>query len=188
MGHPDRDSFCNELADAYARGATAAGHAVKRAALADLTFDPILHNGYRVIQALEPHLKQLQEDIRWCEHLVIVYPNWWCTMPAQLKGLFDRMWLPGFAFRYRKDAAGNRTLGWEKLLKGRTGRVVITTGTHPFLIWLFFGDFTNELARGILGFAGIRTNVTALGPAEKMPAWRKEHWLNKIERLGTRGR
>lgn len=188
LGHLDSQSFCNELADAYARGATAAGHAVKRANLADLTFDPVLHKGYKVIQELEPSLRQLQEDITWCDHLVIVYPNWWCSMPAKLKGLFDRMWLPGFAFRYRKDEKGNRKLGWEKLLKGRTGRIIITAGSHPFLIWALFGDFTNELDRGILGFAGIKSRVTALGPAEKAPLWKREQWLRKVTRLGSHAR
>lgn len=187
LGHPDHDSFCGELSDAYARGATAAGHAVKKVHLSDLVFDATLHKGYKVIQELEPDLKQLQEDIRWCDHLVVLYPNWWCTMPAQLKGLFDRIWLPGFAFRYRKDANGNRKLGWEKLLKGRTGRVIVTAGSHPFMIWLFFGDFTNEISRGILGFAGIRTSMTRLGPAEKIPEWKKEHWRKKVERMGAHG-
>lgn len=185
LGHPNTATLCGAFADAYARGATSAGHAVKRVNLADLSFDPVLHKGYKEIQALEPQLKQLQEDIRWCDHLVVIYPNWWCTMPARLKGLFDRMWLPGFAFRYRKDAQGNRKLGWDKLLKGKSGRVILTAGSNAFLIWLFFGDFTNELSRGILGFAGIKNKVTIFGSAEKQPAWRYEQWLKKVERLGA---
>jgi NAD(P)H dehydrogenase (quinone) len=185
LGHPDSSTLCGAMADAYARGATAAGHAVKRVNLADLDFDCVLHKGYKEIQPLEPALKQLQEDIKWCDHLVVVYPNWWCTMPARLKGLFDRMWLPGFAFRYRKDASGNRKLGWDKLLKGRTGRIIITAGSNAFLIWLFFGDFTNELDRGILGFAGIRTRTTIFGSAEKQPKWKYEAWFKKVERMGA---
>lgn len=185
LGHPNTATLCGALADSYARGATAAGHAIKRANLADLDFDPILHKGYKEIQQLEPHLRQLQEDITWCDHLVVIYPNWWCTMPARLKGLFDRMWLPGFAFRYRKDASGNRKVGWERLLKGRTGRMIVTAGSNSFLIWLFFGDFTNELSRGILGFSGIKTRITIFGSAEKQPQWRYEQWFKKVERMGA---
>jgi putative NADPH-quinone reductase len=31
-----------------------------------------------------------RELILWAEHLVFVYPTWWGTMPALLKGFLDR--------------------------------------------------------------------------------------------------
>ena len=97
LGHPDRESMCCDFAQSYVDGATKSGCEVRRINLGDMQFDPILHHGYKVIQELEPDLKKLQEDIRWCDHFVIIYPSWWSTMPALLKGLFDRMSLPGFA-------------------------------------------------------------------------------------------
>lgn len=44
---------------------------------------------------LEEDLVKAQELIRWADHLVFVYPIWWGTMPAVLKGFFDRVFLPG---------------------------------------------------------------------------------------------
>lgn len=148
LGHPDKDSFNCTLADEYERGAEEAGHEVRRMNLGDFSFDPILHYGYRVKQELEPDLLAFQENMRWCEHFVVFYPSWWSTMPALLKGLFDRVWLPGFAFKFTSE------FSWTKLLKGRSARMFVTSDTIPFLQRLIFGDTTNELRNGILWFAG----------------------------------
>jgi len=148
LGHPDTDSFNGTLASEYERGALEAGHEVRRMNIGDMQFDPILHHGYKTIQALEPDLKSFQENMRWGDHFVIFYPSWWSTMPALLKGLFDRVWLPGFAFHFTSD------FSWKKLMKGRSARMIVTSDTIPLAQWLIFGDTTNELRKGILWFAG----------------------------------
>jgi putative NADPH-quinone reductase len=188
LGHPNTGAtLSSELALIYEAAAKKAGHEVKRFNLGEMKFDPILHQGYKAIQELEPDLKTLQEAIRWCDHLVIIYPNWWCTMPALLKGLFDRIWLPGFAFNMRKNKAGKQTVGWYKRLKGKTSRVFVLSGTHPFLIMMMFGDYTNEIKRGILWFAGFKVKVTRMGPTDQAPEWKKNEWRKKVAWLAKRG-
>ncbi|MDO8548226.1 MAG: NAD(P)H-dependent oxidoreductase [bacterium] len=185
VGHPDPgETLSGEVATAYEEAAKRAGHQVRRFNLADLEFDPILHKGYKVIQELEPDLKLLQEAIRWADHFVVVYPNWWCTMPALLKGMFDRMWLPSFAFKMRKNKEGVVTFGWKKLMKGKTARVFVLSGTHPFLVWLMFGNYTNEIKRGILWFAGFKVRVSHFGPTDRAPVWKVNEWLHKAGKLG----
>jgi len=188
LGHPDTNSLTGALADAYERGAREAGHTVTRVNIEDLRFDPILHHGYKTIQLIEPDLLKLQDVIKKSDHLVVLYPNWWCTMPALLKGLFDRMWLPGFAFRFPKDKNGHPKVFPQKLLKGKTARVIVCAGTYPLIIWLWFGDYTNEISRGVLQFAGIHNRVTVFGPTETAPAWKRDHWIKKVYRLGTYGK
>jgi NAD(P)H dehydrogenase (quinone) len=184
LGHPDKDTLSGELALIYEESAKRAGHEVRRTNIGDMQFDPILHHGYKTIQELEPDLKKLQEDIKWCDHFVIIYPNWWSTMPALLKGLFDRMWLPGFAFGFYKEGMGKHFHLWKRYMKGKTARVFILSGTQPFLIWLFFGDYTNEIGKGILWFVGFKVKLSRMGPTDhNPPEWLKNNWKRKVEKL-----
>jgi len=183
LGHPDKTSYSGHLADVYENEARAGGHEVVRINVSDLVFDPVLHMGYKSIQELEPDLKMVQEKINWADHIVFIYPNWWVTMPAVMKGMFDRMWLPGFAFNFDKV-----TKKLIQRLKGKTSRVIIVCGTHsPFMTWWKFGDYTNEIAHGILGFAGIKTAVTPLGPAERVKPEVLDSWSKKIGSLAKKG-
>ena len=178
------DTFCSALASAYEQGARQAGHDIRRINIGDLKFDPLLHKGYRVIQELEPDLKKVQEDIRWANHIVIIYPTWWSAMPAILKGFFDRIWLPGFAFHFHKNG-----LGWDELLKGRSGRVITTMDEWPLAERILFGDSTNEISRAILKFSGIKPiRVSKIGPLKDASDSQKRGWLNWATEIGKRAR
>jgi putative NADPH-quinone reductase len=185
LGHPDDgpEPLSRQLADSYEEAAKAAGHEVRRMNIFDLTFDPVLHKGYRAIQELETDLKTVQENLSWCEHFVLLYPNWWGGMPGQLKGMWDRMFLPRFAFRMWKNK-----MGWDALLKGRTARVVITCGNYVTMDHLAFGDFTASIKRSLLWFAGFSTHVTAFGNAEKASEATKERWKRTVARLAVHAR
>lgn len=185
LGHPDSgpEPLSRQLADAYEEAAKAAGHEVRRMNIFDLSFDPSLHKGYRAIQELEPDLKLVQENLSWCEHFVLAYPNWWGGMPAVLKGMWDRMFLPRFAFRMWKNR-----FGWDALLKGRTARVLITCGNPAILDHLAFGDFTASIKRSLLQFAGFRTWVTAFGHSEHASSATQERWKRKVQGLAKRGK
>lgn len=187
LGHPNTETLSGHFADVYEEAARAAGHDVRRVNLGELQFDPILHKGYREIQALEPDLVKLQEDMKWCNHMLFIYPLWWLSMPALLKGLIDRIWLPGFAFRYHKSKSGKRQLGWDRLLKGRSARVVTLLNAPPFLEYIAFGDYMNELVHGTLGFAGFKTRVTKIGNSESLSPAMVARWEKKLKELGTKG-
>ena len=183
LGNTDKETYSGEIANRYEAAAKSAGHNVMRVNIGEMQFDPILHKGYKEIQQLEPDLLDLQDKFRTADHIVIIYPNWWNTMPAILKGLFDRFWIPGFAFNFDKQ-----TKKLIQRLEGKTARVIIVAGTHsPFQTWWKFGDYTNEIQYGILEFAGLSTKVTAFGPCERVSDACREKWLKQIDRLGTNG-
>jgi len=188
LGNPNKEgTLGNELADAYEKSAREAGHEVKRANIGDLSFDPILHKGYRAIQELEPDLKQVQEDIKWCDHFILVYPLWWSSAPSLLKGMIDRMWLPAFAFRFIKGPDGKSTLGWHKLLKGKTARVVVTLKNLPFLERFMFGDYSAEIVDAVLRFSGMKVRLTEIGNAEALSEKKKDSWMKKMAGFARRG-
>lgn len=182
VGHPDPacDRLNHQLADAYQEGAESNDYSVRRHNLGQMSFDPTLHDGYRTIQELEPDLQQLQNDVEWADHVVVFYPNWWSSMPAPLKGLFDRMWLPGTCFDFHK-------IGWSKLLKGRTGRVIVTMDNMALLAYLLFGDYTNEIQNGVLEFAGIQpTDVTRVSGLKFRSERSIRHEITRLYRMGRR--
>ena len=187
LGHPDKSGFCGEMADAYCESARAAGHTVERMDIGEMQFDPILHKGYRARQELEPDLVKFQQLVTASDHFVIIYPVWWVGMPAILKGLFDRAWLPGSAFRYLKTKEGKRTIFWERLFRGKTARTIIGSGTHPILVRLLPGNVNAQLKWGILWFAGFRVHTTWFGPSENIPEGRKARWLRHVKVLGRKG-
>ncbi len=183
-GDPYIDSLSGELANQYEMAAKEAGYEVRRANLSQIKFDPVLHNGYRTIQALEPDLLKVQEDMKWAEHIVFCYSVWWDNMPSIMKGLFDRIWLPGFAFHFRK-----RHMGWLRELKGRSCRIIMTSGSFPILIRVLYSDPSRTLRRSILWFAGISpVRVTWFGPATNAKPQRIEKWKSIVRSLGSKGK
>lgn len=183
LGHPDLSSYCGSLARAYAAGARSAGAEVREINLAELKFDPVLWHGYNDIQPLEPDLLEVQETIRWADVLVIAYPNWWGTVPALLKGFIDRVFLPGFAFKYREKSPL-----WDRLLAGRSGRLLITMDTPHWYYRLVVGQPGHRMmSRAVLGFSGIKpVRKAVFGPIRKSSTAAREQWLARAEALGRR--
>lgn len=183
-GHPDPESFNAALSDAYQKGASAAGHEVQSLNLRDLDFNPILDYGYRQRTELEPDLLKAQELILQADHLVWVYPVWWGSLPALLKGFLDRTLLPGYAFAYRENS-----VWWDKLLKGRSSRVIQTLDQPTwFYRWINGRPTYHVMKKMVLGFCGIRkSKFTTFGPIRNSKPEAREKWLKKVENLGRKG-
>jgi putative NADPH-quinone reductase len=182
-GHPDRESFCFGLANRYMEGALKAGADCKVIHLIDLKFNPVLVSGYRIVTELEPDLVQAQKDIQEADHLVFVYPNWWSTYPALLKGFIDRVFLPGFAFKYRKNSPL-----WDKLLKGKTAQLLVTMDTPWWYYWLINrSPGHNSMKIGILEFSGVKpVKIKSFSPIKSSDATKRKQWLEEAEQLGEK--
>lgn len=180
-GHPDKASFCFALAESYKNGANLVGADCKLVHIIDLNFNPILKSGYREISELEPDLIEMQEEILAADHLVFVYPNWWATMPALLKGFIDRTFLPNFAFKYRENSPF-----WDRLLKGKTARLIVTMDTPKWYYWLINRSAGhNAMKIGVLEFCGIKpVKITVFTSLKSSDELKRKKWLKEVETLG----
>ncbi|RNF83263.1 NAD(P)H-dependent oxidoreductase [Montanilutibacter psychrotolerans] len=183
-GNPKPDSFCRSLAESYARGASERGHHVETVHLAELRFDPSLWHGYDQRQELEPDLLALKQQILAAQHLVFAYPIWWGGMPSLMKGMFDRLFLPGIAFRYH-DGSNTR---WERLLAGRSAQLLVSMDTPPWYFrWIYRMPGIHQMRRTILEFCGVKpVRVATFGAIRGADDQRLKRWLHDAQMLGAR--
>lgn len=173
--------MCKSIADYYSEVA-GLRHEVQSVAMANMIFELDLNEGYDTALPLEPDLLRFQELIKWCDHLVIISPVWWGNIPAKFKGVIDRTFLPGFAFKY-KDEKG----GLEKLLIGRTSELIITLDTPAFWYKYAQGNLIyKQLKNAVLDFSGIKNlSSTYFGPVISSTEELRNRWLIKVQKLAN---
>ncbi|MGB3622177.1 NAD(P)H-dependent oxidoreductase [Ketobacter sp. MCCC 1A13808] len=181
--NPKKDSYTNYLAAKYTSAAQQQNQA-RLIQISDLEFDLNLAGGFTESHALEDALQSFQADIEWCEHLAIFTPVWWGSLPAKLKGLIDRAFLPGFAFQYEKGNPIPR-----KLLKGKTARIVMMMDTPPWYYFLIQGaPATRQLKTTTLKFVGFRSvKSKMIGPIINSTARSRSKWADEVSKLGYAG-
>ena len=181
--NPVKGSFCEAIAKRYYDEAISAGHEARILHIGEVDFNPSLYGGYKFETPIEDLLKEQQQNILWCEHLVIVTPNWWSGVPAIFKGFIDRVFLPHFAFAYKPNGMV------EGLLKGRSARVFITQDSPKFWSRCIVGDpLWKMLKKGTLSFCGIKpVNRTIFCIVRKSDDKQREKWLDETAKLAKKG-
>lgn len=182
-GHPDTLSFNHALANAYKEGAAETNAIISTIDIAALDFNPNLRYGYRQRTELEPDLLTAIDKIKAADHLVWVFPMWWYGVPAIMKGFIDRTFLPGITYQPVDGKAFP-----EKLLKGKTGHIIITADTPRWYDRLFMGSpALNQFRKGTLQFCGVNpVKVTYIAPVKDRDSAFYERQLAKVRELGKR--
>lgn len=180
-GHPDKESFNFALAEAYKKGVQKTDSEVKEINIRDLNFNPNLQFGYRKRTELEPDLLEAQDKLKWADHLVWIYPIWWGSVPAIMKGFLDRILLPRFAFNKKENS-----LWWDKLFTGKTARIICTLDQPAWYYKWFYGNPShNAMKKLTLNFIGVRkVKITTIGPIRLSKDSFRAKWLKKVEKLG----
>ena len=184
-GHPNKDTLNFGLAAAYKKGALESNAEVEELIIHELKFNPNLEFGYLKRTELEPDLLNAWEKIKWADHLVWIHPVWWAGIPAILKGFIDRLFLPGMAFKPRENS-----VWWDKLLKGKTARIITTLDAPTWYYWLVLGKPSiNQLKKATLEYCGIKpVKVTYFDSVKKSTPELRKKWLDKVEVLGRKNK
>lgn len=183
LGHPRPGSFSESLAEAYISGAETTGAEVTYLRLYDLEFNIHVTKRKMRSQLTEPDIEHARRCVAEADHLVFVYPTWWATMPALLKGFLDRVLLPGFAFE-EKD----RNTDWIQLLQGKSAQLITTMDT-PMLVYriLYRAPGTNAMRHGILGYCGIRpVRFLGFSPVSYTSVTQRKKWIERTKRQGKK--
>jgi putative NADPH-quinone reductase len=162
--HPVPESFNAALARAVVETAQAGGHEVRLIDLHAEGFNPVMsaeerrryHDPGPPPADVQPHIDALQ----WAEGLIFVYPTWWYSQPAMLKGWMDRVWRPGVTFTVPTPTEPMRPALTNVRLIG-----VVTTLGSPWWFWTFLMGAPGRriILRGLRFCTAPRTRTFWLG-------------------------
>lgn len=145
-----------------------------------LNFDPILKPEEMVRQKDEDvnlEIKNLRLKVTEAEKLIFIFPTWWQSMPAILKGFFDRVFSAGFAFKYQNGIPVG-------LLKGKRAAVFSATGGPKIINKLLLGNKGMKVVvNDTLKFCGIKTRGFSVGSATKFTDKQKRKVLREVNKL-----
>jgi NAD(P)H dehydrogenase (quinone) len=131
--HPVAESFGAAVLETVLSALQANGHEVRLLDLYQMNFDPVMQaderRTYNDRAPTDPALTEHIEALRWAEGIVFVYPTWWYSMPAIMKGWFDRVW--GVDVAFALDPNGGAIV---PLMRHVKFLAVVTTCGASFLI------------------------------------------------------
>jgi NAD(P)H dehydrogenase (quinone) len=158
--HPSRVSFCGSVLERFTAGLSTAGHTHEVADLYAEGFDPVFAVGdYVQFEGGRMPADVLAEQGRVdrCDALAFVSPVWWLSLPAMLKGWFDRVWSNGWAYRWAHDPEGS--------LLAQRPFVFVLAAAGSRRTWTRFGydaALDATLRIGLLGWCGASESTVAV--------------------------
>ena len=180
-GHPNKESYVHALAKSYADGVLTTDATLDTINIGELDFQSNLAHGYSKITPLEPDLVSAIDKIKKADHIVWLFPMWWYGSPAVMKGVIDRTFLPGTAFKYNGKPFP------EQLFKGKSARIVVTADTpYWYNKWVMGNPAIKQLKKGTLEFSGIKpVKVSYFGPIKDSTTDSRAKWVQDVYNLGT---
>ena len=176
--HPRPDSLTSQIAKAFSEGATKEGHQVELLDLYKENFDPVLriedepNDG-----ALENYSLEVQTEFERLNNndaVVMVFPLWWWSVPAMLKGWIDRVWNYGLMYGSNEH---NVKKGLMIAVAGATREQLIKRD--------YEATINTSLNIGILDYCGVKdSEIMILKETNKIT---KEQCLSYIKQAYDKG-
>jgi len=185
-GHPDPSEarFIHALCDEYCIGAAAAGHQVSRVDIASLDFTPLRN---KADFATEPGsiIQHERSKLAAADHVTLMFPLWLGSMPSATRAFFEQAARASFFL----DTGDNSHQWPQRMMKGKSARVVVTMGMPSIAYKMLFGSASlKAIEKGLFGISGFKPiKHTILGAVESANKEKYKTWLAKMRKLGVLG-
>lgn len=183
QAQPDAASFSAAVEASFIKGAEAAGHLLDRINLVKEGFSPNFAqpdlDRYHGKGPVPDDVRDHQARVDATDALALVFPIYWWSFPAILKGWIDRVFIAGWAFKVEEGKIVGTMRDIQVHLLGVGG------GSHDgYSKHGYYTAFDTQVATGIFKFCGVRRIHThLLLDAESGPEYRDAH-LKAVEELG----
>jgi NAD(P)H dehydrogenase (quinone) len=160
FAHPRRDSFTGAVLDATLAGLADAGHTSETADLYREGFEARFQFADYAQFSGEPLPQEVlaeQARIDRADALVFIFPVWWWSFPAMLKGWIDRVFSEGWAYRFEPGLSRGLLRDRPTLLLGICG-----SRESTFRKYGYAESMRVQIEVGILGYCGLRDVHTQL--------------------------
>ena len=162
VSHPLPGSLTGAVARRLAEGLEQTGHTFELADLSAEGFDPRFTDNDVAVHlrqaSVDPVVGAEQARIERADALVLVYPVYWWSFPALLKGWIDRVFVNGWAYEEMPDGEVVRKLGHLPVhLVAIGGANLRTYARHGY-----FGAMRTQIDHGIFGYCGAPVARTEL--------------------------
>ena len=190
FNHPYGGSYCGALMAAVERGLRKSGQPFRIINLDQDDFDPVMRSkdllafvgagkgGPDALDAVDDQVKEYKRHLEWAEHLVMIFPIWWMTMPAMTKGFVDKVIFPAVAY----NMEGGRLVSRLSVRKVS----VITTMNTPADVYRerFNNAVEGSLINGTFRQIGIEDiRWTSINEVKQASQEQRVKWLEEVEAM-----
>lgn len=187
--HPHEGSFCSAILEAVENGLQKGEHEHHTIHLEKDGFDPVMHDkdlaafvhagrfGTHGQKEIDPIALLYMKKMRWAEHIVMIFPIWWMTMPAMVKGFIDKVIFPGMVYKME----GGKLIS---TLSGLKQVTIITTMNTPADVYkdVFGNSIEGSLIKGTFNQIGIHDiRWISLNMVKQVGDEKRWVWLDEIE-------
>ena len=180
--HPWEKSYNHAILQSVINGLMFNDHNIDVIDLYQDKFNPVFNKDemafYRKGEYIDEIIGKYQKKIITCDYLFFIFPIWWGSIPAILKGFFDKVFLPQWA--YRVDSK----LKVEGLLKNIKKTIIIVTMNSPNIYYKFIlkNPIKQILIKDTLKLCGIKKiKLFQLGYIRNTGENKRKKWLTVIE-------
>lgn len=193
FNHPYGGSYCASIMAAVENGLDKSSQPYKTINLDQEEFDPVMRSkdliafagagrtGEEALAVVDEMVIRYKGMLEWAEHLVMIFPIWWMTMPAMTKGFIDKVIFPAIAYTMEDGRLKSR-LPLERV-------TIITTMNTPAEAYrdMFNNALEGSLINGTFKKIGIEdVRWISLNEVRQASDELRKSWLTHIEETFAR--